>query len=291
MSVNELNENRGNASTGSNTIPKQIVDVIDLANSVDNLSQTYRKQLYLDTLDAEPKHPTSQSNPTQMFSNIEIEGILVHGKQDTGAEINVMPLNVYDQLNMKLNSSLQLKPCNDVKIVGYTKQSVSIVGKIAMTCTHANVIKKCLFYVTDITDTKVILGLNFCRAFNLVKIVCDEKCACQVTIDAINEFPQGLNVPDMNNTKILPPVDIHLKLRPDCKNHILELYPDLFDGVGTMKHVLVKLDVDQAVIPVVQPPRKVPQAMMDPLEKEIERMQCLPSNPQVRHQRGHRLVS
>ena len=92
------------------------------------------------------------------------------------------------------NGTLQLKPCNDVKIVGYTKQSISIVGKIAINCTHADVIKKCLFYVTDITDTKVILGLNFCRAFNLVKVVCDEKCACQqVTIDAINEFPQGLS--------------------------------------------------------------------------------------------------
>ena len=102
-SVNELNQNHGNASTGSNTIPKQIVDVVNLTNSVDNLSQTYRKQLYLDTLDAEPKLPTSQSNPTEMFSNIEIEGILVCGKQDTGAEINAMPLNVYDQLNMKLN--------------------------------------------------------------------------------------------------------------------------------------------------------------------------------------------
>ena len=42
-----------------------------------------------------------------------------------------------------------------------------------------------------------------------------------------------------------------------------------------MKHVLVKLDIDQMAVPVVQPPRKVPQAMMDPLKKEIERMQCL----------------
>ena len=38
-----------------------------------------------------------------------------------------MPLNVYDQLNMKLNGDLQLKPCNDIKVVGYSKQSVSIV--------------------------------------------------------------------------------------------------------------------------------------------------------------------
>ena len=82
---------------------------------------------------------------TQMFSNIEIEGVLVCGKQDTGSEINAMPLNVYDQLNMKLNGGLQLKPCNDVKVVGYTKQSVNIVGRIAMTCTHANVIKSVCF--------------------------------------------------------------------------------------------------------------------------------------------------
>ena len=96
-----------------------------------------------------------------MFSNIESESVLIHGKQDTGAEINTMPLNIYDQLNLKLHGKLQLKPCNDVKVVGYSKQSVSIVGRIAMTCTHVNVIKKCFFYVTDITDTKVILGLNF----------------------------------------------------------------------------------------------------------------------------------
>ena len=90
MSVNELNQNNGNALTGSSTISKQFVDVVYLTNSVDNLSQTYRKQLYLHTLDTEPKLSTSQSNPTEKFSNIEIEGILVCGKQDTGAEINVM---------------------------------------------------------------------------------------------------------------------------------------------------------------------------------------------------------
>ena len=72
----------------------------------------------------------------------------------------------------------------------------------------------------------------------------------------INGFPQGLDLPNVNNTKVLPPVDVHLKLCPNCKNHILELYPDLFDGVGTMKHTMVKLDVNQAVIPVVQTLRR-----------------------------------
>ena len=52
----------------------------------------------------------------------------------------------------------------------------------------------------------------------------------------------------------------------------MELYPDLFEGVGSMDGVQVKLDVDPSIPPVVQPPRKIPQAMINPLRKEIDRM-------------------
>ena len=65
---------------------------------------------------------------------------------------------------------------------------------------------------------------------------------------------------------------MNLKLRPDCKAHIMELYPDLFEGVSTMDGAEVKLDVDLSVPPVAQPPRKIPQAMIEPLKKEIDRM-------------------
>ena len=30
-------------------------------------------------------------SPTQVFSNVKIDGVLVRGKQDAGTEINVMP--------------------------------------------------------------------------------------------------------------------------------------------------------------------------------------------------------
>ena len=48
-----------------------------------------------------------------------------------------------------------------------------------------------------------------------------------------------------------------------------------FDGVGTIKDAIVKLNVDQSIIPVIQPPRKIPQAMVDLLKHEIERMMML----------------
>ena len=68
--------------------------------------------------------PVPVSSPTQIFSNIEIDCMLICGKQDTGTEVNAMPLNVYDQLNQKLKGNLELKPCGDIKVVGYSKQLV-----------------------------------------------------------------------------------------------------------------------------------------------------------------------
>ena len=278
--VNELNQNNCNSGATltsisrnteygnvTNTVPKQVLDVVNLANK-GNSGTNLQCHLELDTLSTTPM----KSQPTQVFSNIEIDGVLIHGKQDTGAEVNAMPLNVYDQLNQKLNGNLELKPCGDIKVVGYSKQTVKIVGRISVTCTHATTIKKVNFYVTDIIDTKVILGLQFCRAFNLVMINCNEHCECKkVAVDVINsEFLRGLD-PGNHSTKVKPPpVDINLKLRPDCKVHIMELYPDLFGGVGTMDGAKVKLDVDPLILPVVQPPRKIPQAMIEPLKKEID---------------------
>ena len=59
-----------------------------------------------------------------------MNGIIVRGgKQDTGAEVNAMPLNVYEQLNQKLNDKLELRPCDKIKVIGYSKQSVDIVGQ------------------------------------------------------------------------------------------------------------------------------------------------------------------
>ena len=182
--MNELNQQHtslksnppGPTSNVSQMVPKQVVDIVDLATSVDNLSRSYRRQLELDTLSTKPRPMITTPLPTQMFSYIEM----------------------------------------------------------------------------------------------------DEHCVCkQITNDTINDFPKGLEVPNLNTTQPLPPVDIHLKLRPDCKALIMELFPDLFDGVGTIKDAMLKLGIDQTTIPVIQPPRKIPQAIVEPLKKEIDRMMDL----------------
>ena len=49
-----------------------------------------------------------------------------------------------------------------------------------------------------------------------------------------------------------PPVDINNKLRPDMKAHVMELFPELFDGLGTMKDAMVHLDADPKLTPGIQ---------------------------------------
>ena len=100
-----------------------------------------------------------------------------------------MPLNIYDELKQKCQ--LEIRPCADVNINGYNKQSIECIGKTVVQCQHGNVTKNAKFYVTSITDSKVILGLRFCKAFGLVSVNCDENCQCkQISLDIINsEFP------------------------------------------------------------------------------------------------------
>ena len=60
--------------------------------------------------------------------------------------------------------------------------------------------------------------------------------------------------------------------KEDPKGHILHLYPDLFNGVGIMENVLVHLDTDKNIEPVVQALWKIPHSILQPLKSELERM-------------------
>ena len=100
--------------SSSKTVPKQVVDIVDVVNHNQSSGKNIRRSLELDTLSTTSKFKTDSPSATQIFSNINVNGVIIRGKQDTGAEINAMPLNVYDQLNQKLNGKLELRPCDKI---------------------------------------------------------------------------------------------------------------------------------------------------------------------------------
>ena len=199
---------------------------------------------------------------------IQINQQLVKVKQDTGAKVNIMPKCVFDKLQestLKRIKSVLLNKTQTVKISGYGQNGIDYLGTCVFKVSYNNHHRDVLFFITDVSDTKVILGAKSCQEFNLVKIVCDDQCPCKTAeIMSINE--EFFHVPDVKlKQAILLPVDLNTKIDV----HTMKLLPDLFEGVGMMEGVQVHLDMNPEIEPVVQAPRKIPHSMMEPLKAEI----------------------
>ena len=126
------------------------------------------------------------------YSNVTINGQMVQVKQDTGAEVNVMSKCIFDKLkNNTTRNSVLLKKTRPVKISGYGKNLIEYIGTCVFKVTHNNLHKDVLFFITNVQDKKIILGAKSCQEFNLVEIICDDKCSCK-TLDVMSinqEFP------------------------------------------------------------------------------------------------------
>ena len=150
--VNEIS-NSAMSLNASNTVPKQVLHLVDVTNSVDNLSYYYKRQLELDTL--------ITTSPTKCFQTSRSMEFWFMANR-THAELSVISLNILTSWTWSsmVNSNLTLIQCQSDWL---QQQSVKIVGKVVVTCAHADTTKRCVFYVTDLNDMKILLGLTFAR--------------------------------------------------------------------------------------------------------------------------------
>ena len=92
-----------------------------------------------------------------VYSNIELNGVVLKAKQNTGAQINVLSKTVFQTLQK--NGKLPLYPKTCVKLVGYGNKTINYFGTTKIKCNHNGAECEVVFYVTDVPDTKIILGL------------------------------------------------------------------------------------------------------------------------------------
>ena len=226
-----------------------------------------------------------------VYTHVTINDEICHAKLDTGAQINVLTESILKCIG-KINK-LPLYPKSDVKLVGYGNRKIEYIGTTVVDVAHLAQTKKATFYVTKLNDNKVILGLRLCIDLQLLSIHCNNKCQCKSqtlheTKKIGSEFPIGIDLQQEHiQQNILPPVPISTKLEDDdVKQQIMELYPDLFSGVGTIKNAMVHLDVKPGAIPVVCSSHNVPHAVQPKLKEELDRMLKLGSYQKIRHQRS-----
>ena len=87
----------------------------------------------------------------------------------------------------------------------------------------------------------------------LLSIHCDDKCQCKSHVlhetKIGSKFPIGVDLQQTHTHQdVLPPVPISTKLEGDAvKQQIMDLYPDLFSGVGTIKNAMRHLMSNQVL--------------------------------------------
>ena len=87
-----------------------------------------------------------------------------------------------------------------------------------------------------------------------------------------SEFLVGVDL-QLPQQDILPPIPIDTRFDgDDVKQQIMQLYPDLFSGVGTIQNVMVHLDVKPGAVPVVCGPHHVPHSIQPKLKEKLGRM-------------------
>ena len=174
-------------------------------------------------------------------------------------------------------NKLPLFPKSDVESVGYGNRNTEKIGITVLNVAHLNQTKKVTFYVTKLNDNKVILGLQLCTDLLLLSVHCGDKCQCKSRVlhetkKIDSEFPVGVNL-QQTQQDILPPVPINTRLdSDDMKQQIMDLHPDLFSGVSTIKNAMVHLDVKPGAVPVVCSPCHVPHVIQPKLKDELDSM-------------------
>ena len=156
---------------------------------------------------------------------------------------------------------------------------------------HLTQTKKVTFYVTKLNDDKLILGLCLCIDLQLLDIHYDDRCRCKShvlheTKKIGNEFPIRVDL-QQTHQDVLPSVQISTRIEgDDVKQQIMDLYPDLFSDVRTIKNAMVHLDVKPGAPPVVCSPCHVPHAVQPKLKEELDRMLKLGSHQKVGYQQS-----
>ncbi|UYV63431.1 K02A2.6-like [Cordylochernes scorpioides] len=167
---------------------------------------------------------------------ILVENNSVNFKLDTGAQVNILPLDTI--------KNWQNKPCiypTGIAVYSYTGEKVPIRGKCKASCTSGKKSEILEFLVVDL-PAPPILGLAACKKLELI-----------LKVESLEQD--------------------HTRTKMDASpTKIIESYRDVFDEIGTLpgEHSVILRENAQ---PRIQLARRIPFALKKPVEMELKSME------------------
>ena len=207
-------------------------------------------------------------------------------KADTGADANLMNKRTFDQLF----GSKVLKP-TPIRMENYGNSTVKVLGMFHAFLRWKDRVYRQLFYVTDCDRSPNLLSRDACYTLGvLLPCYTVEKTITQKTTPpTVNACAKGGMVPksslpqkmkgseeklssDSNKQSIS---QSQLKDHPLTKQDILQVYSDVFTGIGKFPGMPYKFQLKENAKPVRHAPRKVPIHLQDAFHSEIRNLEKL----------------
>ena len=198
------------------------------------------------------------------------ETFILEAKVDTGAMVSCIPVSLLPKIGL---SQADLAPSSATLrgVSGADLQNCGIVDS-DVTCNKQR--SRAQFYVTNM-GTEAILGLPFCKKFNLVQIAktCIQREITLDDVDAVHIKDES----EADYTKLQKRWKEHLPLGKktgDPLEDLKSIFPTTFDGNVGLFEGEVSLSVKPEAKPIQLPPRAVPQSILPKLKTELDKMEA-----------------
>ena len=221
---------------------------------------------------------------TNADSSLSTPSVLL--KADTGADINLMNRKTFDQLF----DSKVLKP-TPIRMENYGNSTVKVLGMFHAFLRWKDRVYRQLFYMTDCDRSPNLLSRDACYTLGVLKpcYTVEKTVTQKTTPPTVNACAKGNLVPKSslhqkmkgndeklsNYSKKRSISQSQLKDHPLMKQDILQVYSDVFTGIGKFPGMPYKFQLKENAKPARHAPRKVPIHLQDAFHSEIRNLEKL----------------
>ena len=237
------------------------------------------------------KFPVALEPTTLKGNNMDSPQSTVLLKADTGADVNLMNRQTFNQL---FGDSKVLKP-TPIKMENYGNTAVKVLGMFHAFLRWKDKVYRQLFYMTDCDRSPNLLSRDACYILGVLKPcytvekTTTKKTTTRKTTPTVNAYTKGDVVAKsfphqkMNGSeeKLSNDTNRHsisqsqLQGTPLTKHDILDVYSDVFTRIGKFPGMPYKFQLKENAKPVRHAPRKVPIHLQDAFHSEIRNLEKL----------------
>ena len=196
-------------------------------------------------------------------------------KADTGANVNLMNRQTFNQLFGKAKDLLQPTP---IRMENYGNSAVKVLGMFYVFLRWKDKVYKQLFYITDCDRSPNLLSRGACYTLGVFK-PCYTVESGGISTKCEHSFPHqkmsGTEKKLSNNSTKHSVLKEQLQGGPLTKQDILETYTDVFTRIGKFPGSPYKFQLKPNAKSARHAPRKVPIHLQDTFHEEIRNLEAL----------------